>query len=830
MTTSISGYNEYTFSALSGDITFTGLGSGTDFTEVVDALMEVESIQKTRMEIWRADWEAKIASITALHQRLSAVEEAAAAMDTSGEFLVRQASTSDSDIVTAIASSEAATGAYNVTVATDSQHILGTSGVATAATAVTRHAAGSENLVISVGGTQHTIAIAAGRTITQVAQDIDDYFSSLVAPANNDEVTAYVENDGTASNPYRLVLQSNIGGAAGEIEVLQNPLTLSLDASDAALYNDWTSGSGPDITVGGQFNGSSDDLPGGQSYFSYRIYNTEAVARTVGTDAITLGYQVTTASGVVSGTVTVPADYVDGDSIEIHNGILIQLEAGQTVGASDDFYLTAYCNDFDAPETGANWTGTSTVAAAGNYMGTVNKTYTFTVMTDDGTLAAGDPSDALTLRWTDSTGDTGTVEVAYSGTNYEIEQGVYLNLGAGTFVEGDTFTLDVYSPERQAAQAEGLAQVCKVVHDGFPDSLTTPVTSEAGGDKTFTYVYAGEEINVTVSGGVTLTQLASLINDDANNPGVQASVINDGLGLPNSYKLVLAGEHSGAEYQITRISHDFDGGTFDAAAGDVGGGFTLTQKATNAMIRVDGFPSSPMFLQRDSNTISDVITGVSLDLHDAGTAQVTVSTDINAVGAKIEAFINAVNYAQDYIRQETKFDENDPDNSGILIGNYGYQIIKSRIDSILNSSVSGLVDGIDTYIHLSQIGIKTDPDDDGRWTIDNTALRNALNADAEAVANLFINNSDKGTEGVARLMYDEMVTQTGTDGMLPTLRENYEEIITNIDKRIEREERRLALVRDRYEQRFARLEATLAELNAQASAIESQIEQLPDIK
>lgn len=188
------------------------------------------------------------------------------------------------------------------------------------------------------------------------------------------------------------------------------------------LYQDWTSGSGPDITVGGQFNGSSDDLPAGQSYFSYRIYNTEATARTVGTDTITLGYQVNTASGVVSGTVTVPSTYKDGDSIEIHNGILLQLEEGQTVGASDDFYLTAYCNDFDAPETGSNWTGTATVSAAGNYMGTVNKTYTFTVVSDDGTLAASDPSDALTLRWTDSTGDTGTVEVAYSGTNYEIEQ------------------------------------------------------------------------------------------------------------------------------------------------------------------------------------------------------------------------------------------------------------------------------------------------------------------------------------------------------------------------------------------------------------------------
>lgn len=846
VSTSISGYSTLDFSAISGDITFTGLGSGTDFQEVIDGLMEVEEIHKTRMELWATEWEEKITSIESLTERLKAVEEAAAAMDTLKEFLVRQATSSNTDVITASVSNAAAAGAYSVTVAEDSQHIIGTAGVDAATSQITRHAAGSEDLVISVGGVEHTIAIAANATITEVAQAIDDYFSSDVAPANADEVTAYVEDDGSGGRAYRLVLQSNIGGEAGEIEVLKNPLTLSFDSKDAALYQDWSSGSGPAVTVGGMFTGSSEDLPGGQDYFSYRVYNTEAAARTVGADEITLGYEVTTASGVVSGTVTVPADYADGDSIELHNGILLQLEAGETIGASDDFYLTAYCNDIDAPNTSTDWTGTATVSALGNYTGAVNKTYTFTVMSDDGALADTDPSDSLTLRWSDSTGDTGTIEVAYSAANYELEQGIYLNLGAGTFVEGDTFTMDVFAPERQAAQAEGLAQVSKVVHAGFSDQSVTPVTSEAGGDKTFTYVYAGEEINVTVPGGTTLAQLANIITSDENNPGVRASVINDGLGLPNSYKLVITGEDTGAENQISAISHDFDSTAFESAAGDLGGGFTTTQKATNSMIRVDGFPTSPNYLQRDSNVVSDVITGLSMDLHDAGTSQITVSTDIDAVADTIEAFVNAVNYAQNFIRQETKynaattsgttlsvddtsrFEEDEDDANGVMIGNYGYQIIKSRLDSILSSSISGLVDGSDAYTHLSQIGITTDPDNDGIWVIDSTMLTEALTSDSEAVANLFINNTDKGTAGVAKQMYDEMEVQTGDTGITATLKSNYEGIIKNISARIEREERRLDLVRARYELRFTNLETTLATLNNQATSLESQIEQLPD--
>jgi flagellar capping protein FliD len=104
----------------------------------------------------------------------------------------------------------------------------------------------------------------------------------------------------------------------------------------------------------------------------------------------------------------------------------------------------------------------------------------------------------------------------------------------------------------------------------------------------------------------------------------------------------------------------------------------------------------------------------------------------------------------------------------------------------------------DTYTLLSQIGIESDPDNEGTWTIDSTALRDALNENPEAVANLFINNTSRGTSGVAKLMYDEMKTQTDDEtGMGPILVSNYNDIIDNINSKIEYEENRIALYEER---------------------------------
>lgn len=794
-----------TYDSVSGSIQFTGLGSGTDFGEVVDQLVAIESIHMDRLEYWKSTWEAKIESFQALNERLYAVGEAAADMDTEAEFLSKSASVSDSTVVTASGSNSASIGAYNVEVGENVKQVLNSSGVATSTTDVVTGAGG--NLVFEVDGASYTVAIGAN-------DDLDTIASNINAVVGN-PVTATVESDGTDSRPYRLVLTSNTGGNAGRINVTQNPTDLSFNSSDMAIY-DQSGWGASEISLAGQFTG--DSATASVYDYTFTVANSSNPS-TIGTDSFEINWNASAGGG--SGTIVVPADYTPGESLEVENGIYIQLGSG-TVNDADTFSVRAYANDIDDAEL-TDWAGQPAITTSGNYLGTASKTYSFSVVTG-GDIQDGGGADTVVLRWTDSTGRTGTVSIDDSAQTYEVDQGVSIQIAAGTLSNGKTFQVQAFAPIKQQGQDAGLAQVAKVVHAGFSDESTTAVTTA---DATFSYTYAGERVDVDVEGGFTLSQLVSAINNDADNPGVTASIINDGQGLPTSYRLVLTGQETGAQNQITAVSHDFTGSSF-SNGGELGGGFDITQLATNSMVKVDGFPAdADEYLQRDSNTVSDVITGVSLNLHDAGTAQITISTNTSAIYGKIEALVNAVNYAQEYIRTATKYDPNGED-TGILIGNYSYYIIKSRIDTALNSSVAGLDPEEVDYTHLSQIGIKTDPDADGAWTIDSTTLMNALNNNAEDVAKLFVNDTDAGTEGVGYRMYQEIETLTDSEsGTLNVLIENYEGIIANIDDKIEYEEARIALYKERQTERFARLEATLAELEAMGKSIESQVAQLP---
>jgi flagellar hook-associated protein 2 len=373
------------------------------------------------------------------------------------------------------------------------------------------------------------------------------------------------------------------------------------------------------------------------------------------------------------------------------------------------------------------------------------------------------------------------------------------------------------------------------------------VTTSSG--SIFSYNYGGTRVEVDVMPGSTLSQLVQAINEDMDNPGVQATMVNDGLGLPDSWKLVLSGKNSGAAYQLTDINHNFFGSSF-SQGGDVGGGFSVSQQASNSMFKVDGYPAGDEFMQRPYNQMADAITGVNLNLTGVGSSTISVSIDNQGIYDKIEAFINAVNMSLAYINSATMFEENEGSiDAGILIGNYSYYMIKGDITNVLVDRPIGPRTGTDPYVVLADIGIESDPET-GSWIIDSAKLRTAISNNAEAVAKMFIQipanetDSSKITNyGVAKSAYDlvgrltagpstkvDPVTKqtiTNPGGALTVLVSNYNAIIENIDERINFEDRRISLYETRLRARFARMETRLAQLNAQSEQLQSAIAQLP---
>jgi flagellar hook-associated protein 2 len=102
---------------------------------------------------------------------------------------------------------------------------------------------------------------------------------------------------------------------------------------------------------------------------------------------------------------------------------------------------------------GSNYTGTSTPTSnvgAGNYTGTANDTYTFTVLSGG---AVGTDNN-LQVGYTDSTGKhTGTLTINAGDVNTPITvaDGIQLTFGAGTLVNGQSFSVKATVPTLQSA-------------------------------------------------------------------------------------------------------------------------------------------------------------------------------------------------------------------------------------------------------------------------------------------------------------------------------------------------------------------------------------------
>ncbi|MBW2085817.1 MAG: flagellar filament capping protein FliD, partial [Deltaproteobacteria bacterium] len=503
-------------------------------------------------------------------------------------------------------------------------------------------------------------------------------------------------------------------------------------------------------------------------------------------------------------------------------GTAKQLWVEQPAGMDLFYEDTTYKTSIDDPFYETNWNNTGGVdlGKQGTYTGSTNKTFTFMINTT-GKVGQED----INVSWADNEGNSGTFVVDDFDT-YDVFQGVQVEFidstpgddSDDTVYAADSFTMNVYHTTLQAAQDQGLAQAEQRVHSGFID-LITPVTDTT---QTFTYLYEGVQTDINVSAGAKLQELANLINDDPNNRGVQATIINDGTSTTTAYHLVLTAQETGAEHTITGITGTLD--NFDCSDSD----FTITQKATDAMLKVDGFPSASWeYLQRSTNSVSDIITGVTLNLQSSGSTVVTVSNNLTAVKTQVETFVNSINFLMDYIREETKYIP-ETGESGIMIGNYAFTLVRSVIGDLLYPE--GLDSDVDPYVQLSQIGIKTDPDQNGKWVIDYTDLNNALNDDLEAVARLFVEDTDNNSTGVCARLVEKLDELTDSeDGIAIVLIDNYNGIIKGIDDKIEYEEKRITLLKQRLNEKFARLEEQLNILNGELAFLEAQLDNLPSV-
>jgi len=167
--------------------------------------------------------------------------------------------------------------------------------------------------------------------------------------------------------------------------------------------------------------------------------------------------------------------------------------------------------------------------------------------------------------------------------------------------------------------------------------------------------------------------------------------------------------------------------------------FTDVQTATDASVTVDGITFA-----RSSNTINDIISGVTLNLESLGSGTLTISTDNTAIALNIQDFVDAFNELIGFIDEQTEFNA-ETFQTGTLFGNSAVQSLETTLRRIVSGPVTG-VSG--TFGFLSQIGITTQ--DDGTLILDEVKLDQALTTDLDSVVSLF---TSSGTASDANVTF-----------------------------------------------------------------------------
>jgi flagellar capping protein FliD len=135
------------------------------------------------------------------------------------------------------------------------------------------------------------------------------------------------------------------------------------------------------------------------------------------------------------------------------------------------------------------------------------------------------------------------------------------------------------------------------------------------------------------------------------------------------------------------------------------------------------------WISRSSNTVDDVLYGVTLHLHDVTDPtgeEITLTRDIASVKDKLSKMVDAYNAAIAYIKEKTGYN-NVLKTGGLLMGDYVVSTINSQLSTPLIAQTAGFIKDIDSFQMPGQIGLELNSD--GTITFDSNAFDEAIAKD-----------------------------------------------------------------------------------------------------
>lgn len=376
------------------------------------------------------------------------------------------------------------------------------------------------------------------------------------------------------------------------------------------------------------------------------------------------------------------------------------------------------------------------------------------------------------------------------------------------------------------------------------NSTTTTLAAQFGLSGTVSFTLEGYDGKNTASKAFSFDASTQSLSNVVNE-------INEAdLGITASYdagadRFFLTTQGTGSSYKIQATA---DGNNFltSTLKLDLTVGTTLDADDQGKDAIVDYNGVTGMTFSNNQFTLNNV----TFNLKSKGTAQLTVSNNVDAAVDKIKTFVEAYNNALDLMASETsekRYYDFDPlsdaekegmtekqietwetkAKSGMLKGDTLVNTAYSQIRGTAMGSVSNLSSGT-KYNSLSSIGITTTSwYDKGKLEIDETKLRKALADDPEGVMNMFTQTQDSGTttdtRGLAVRLYDKVNSAITSikdrAGSAGTASDNSTigKELARYEDRIETLQDQLDDIEERYYNKFTAMETAIEKMNSQSN-------------
>ncbi len=317
----------------------TGPSSGINYEAILEALDKSLSMPITLMQQQETPLNNRLSAWNAISSDITSLGSATTALGQPSLFTTYTATSNNTSVATATASSSAIPGNYSFAVSQLAQSAeVASQGIASTSTTVGN---GTGTFGITVNGTTTNVVLdsTTGYTLQDLAQTVNNA---------NAGVSAAIISDGSSNNPYRLVLTSSTTGTNSAITINN---TLSGGTANLNLN---TTVMNPTYWNSGNPVNSTDTIPTATGTYTGTLSQTYTFTvggtgtQTVGTNAISINWS--SASGL-SGSFTIPSSetgttpyYIDGSTVSnsTNNGIELSVTNGQTLTAGDSFSMDVF--------------------------------------------------------------------------------------------------------------------------------------------------------------------------------------------------------------------------------------------------------------------------------------------------------------------------------------------------------------------------------------------------------------------------------------------------------------------------------------------------------